>query len=90
MQIGPICTINLFISNFLSLVRNCNLYNNVKIFGIEKNYVSLRFEKCGEIWLLATTIKNAKMLIRRSGGLIHINVFVFCVGSAFMWGFFIF
>ena len=35
------------------------------LFGIEKNYVSLRFEKCGEIWLLATTIKNAKMLIRR-------------------------
>jgi hypothetical protein len=34
---------------------------------------------CGEIWLLATTLKNAKMLIQvgLGSGLFHINVLCF-------------
>ncbi len=46
-------------------------------------------EKCGEIWLLATTLKNAKMLNMVINMMIrfHINVLCFCDGSAFMWGF---
>jgi hypothetical protein len=44
--------------------------------------------ECGEIWLLATTLKNAKILKNRPGnGRFHINVLCFCVGSAFLWGF---
>ena len=39
---------------------------------------------CGEIWLLATTLKNAKMLtqVGLNTGLFHINVLCFCDGSA--------
>ena len=36
-----------------------------------------RNETCGEICLLATTLKNAKI----------IYVLCFCDGSAFLWGF---
>ncbi len=45
--------------------------------------------KCGEIWLLATTLKNAKMLNMVINMMIrfHINVLCFCDGSAFLWGF---
>ena len=32
------------------------------MFASDKFYISLQPEKCGEIWLLATTLKNAKIL----------------------------
>ena len=32
------------------------------IFAAEKARYSLGISECGEIWLLATTLKNAKML----------------------------
>ena len=39
-----------------------------------------RKSECGQIWLLATTLKNAKMLTKRSsshGDRFHINVLCF-------------
>lgn len=56
------------------------------IFAAKYGFV----RECGEIWLLATTLKNAKML--SSGHLIHdrrISIFCFSVRSAFLWGFFV-
>ena len=55
------------------------------------NYLCRPKWKCGEIWLLATTLKNAKMLTERSSCPVTdiISMFcVFCDGSAFLWGFF--
>ena len=56
------------------------------IFAYWNFSLSLRPERrCGEIWLLATTLKNAKMLTRGSSchdDRFHINVLCFCDGSA--------
>ena len=52
--------------------------------------IRLIYPECGEIWLLATTIKNAKMLTSgcRSTTLFSISMFLCFDGSAFMWGYF--
>ena len=63
------------------------------IFAAE--YVLTTFDnvsKCGEIWLLATTLKNAKILtwvtVQRCPP--DISMFLcFCDRSAFLWGFFV-
>ena len=45
---------------------------------------------CGEIWLLATTLKNAKMLTSGHLGFDRrVSIFCFSVRSAFLWGFFV-
>ena len=54
-------------------------------------YLCAPKSECGQIWLLATTQKNAKMLTeghRCHGDRFHINVLCFCDGSAFLWGLF--
>ena len=38
------------------------IYTFSKVFVYQIFCISLRPEMCGEIWLLATTLKNAKML----------------------------
>ena len=48
------------------------------IFAARKGRRFMKCLECGEIWLLATTLKNAKI----------INVLCFCDGSAFLWGLF--
>ena len=61
---------------------------HIRIF----DYICSPKWKCGEIWLLATTQKNAKMLtvmVILPDDRFHINVFVFCDRSAFLWGFFL-
>jgi len=58
------------------------MYLHVDIFILslppENKDTSRSVQECGEIWLLATTLKNAKI----------INVLCFCDGSAFLWGLF--
>ena len=60
------------------------IYSFSKVFVYQIFCISLWPEMCGEIWLLATTLKNAKMLtqIGDKTGLFHINVLCFCDGSA--------
>jgi len=48
------------------------------IFAARNKEDAFEASGCGEIWLLATTLKNAKI----------INVLCFCDGSAFLWGLF--
>ena len=45
---------------------------NLTIFAARKN-------KCGEIWLLATTLKNAKMLTTGHLAMVTAFISMFCV-----------
>ena len=60
-----------------------NFYLHVRIFAYlcsPKNEGSLRDSgKCGEIWLLATTIKNAKMLTIGHQAMVTAFISMFCV-----------